>query len=372
MHGLLLGSGNDAASALAGLSGGMANTARLMNQTAARLQACDTRAVNDSGLDAPGQVTSAYDLALFGRAALADPGLATILRTTSYTFPAAGSSTGTGLGPQELPDPEPQPSAAQLPGRHRCEERVHRGRARLVRRQRDPGRAQLRGDPAARRGEHLARRRRDARLGLRHRVLGRPGGPAGRSGTGWPPDDLPRGRAAQHACRPALPHDPGGSGGGAASASVHPVGHRPAAVGRSRSGRRSRYGRWDRGPLAPPPEADDVPPTRFGRATTADRRGSRPRSDQRRSRGPSTRVSIPRPAPAIARAASTPVAPSTAPAAIAVAPCGRSAEGRRRRGAGRGRSPGPPELSASAPPRWPRGDARGRRRWWRPARPPAG
>jgi D-alanyl-D-alanine carboxypeptidase (penicillin-binding protein 5/6) len=92
LYGLLLGSGNDAASALAALGGGAPATAALMNGESARLQACDTHAVNTSGLDARGQVSSAYDLALFGRAALADPQVARILATTRYRFPAAGTA----------------------------------------------------------------------------------------------------------------------------------------------------------------------------------------------------------------------------------------------------------------------------------------
>jgi D-alanyl-D-alanine carboxypeptidase (penicillin-binding protein 5/6) len=89
-HGLMLSSGNDAATALSALAGGMPATAALMNALARRLGGHDTRAVNDSGLDAPGQVTSAYDLALFGRAALADPLLARLVATTTYAFPGKG------------------------------------------------------------------------------------------------------------------------------------------------------------------------------------------------------------------------------------------------------------------------------------------
>jgi D-alanyl-D-alanine carboxypeptidase (penicillin-binding protein 5/6) len=48
---------------------------------------------NTSGLDAPGQVSSVYDLALFGRALLRDPALAALVRTTVYPFPGAGHAT---------------------------------------------------------------------------------------------------------------------------------------------------------------------------------------------------------------------------------------------------------------------------------------
>ncbi|MFV0257338.1 MAG: D-alanyl-D-alanine carboxypeptidase family protein [Acidimicrobiales bacterium] len=88
-YGLLLGSGNDCAVALAELTGGPEIAAAQLNRTAADLGALDTRAVNTSGLDAPGQVSSAYDLALLGRAALADPGVAPILGATAYAFPGA-------------------------------------------------------------------------------------------------------------------------------------------------------------------------------------------------------------------------------------------------------------------------------------------
>lgn len=90
-HGLMLSSGNDAATALATVSGGKPTTARLMNEQAQRLGALDTHAVNDSGLDAPGQVSSAYDLALLGRAALADPLITRLVQTRSYNFPGKGN-----------------------------------------------------------------------------------------------------------------------------------------------------------------------------------------------------------------------------------------------------------------------------------------
>jgi D-alanyl-D-alanine carboxypeptidase (penicillin-binding protein 5/6) len=74
--GLLLVSGNDAANVLARLAGGdggRAATIRAMNAEAADLGAHDTVAVNPHGLDAPGQHTSAYDLAVIARAAFARP-----------------------------------------------------------------------------------------------------------------------------------------------------------------------------------------------------------------------------------------------------------------------------------------------------------
>ncbi len=74
--GLLLESGNDAANVLARVGGGPAGvpgTIEAMNAEARRLGADDTHAVTPSGLDGPGQFTSAYDLALIARADFARP-----------------------------------------------------------------------------------------------------------------------------------------------------------------------------------------------------------------------------------------------------------------------------------------------------------
>jgi D-alanyl-D-alanine carboxypeptidase (penicillin-binding protein 5/6) len=72
--GLLLNSGNDAANTLARLGGGadgVPGTLKAMNDEAHRLGAFQTRAVTPSGLDGPGQFTSAYDLALIARSCFA-------------------------------------------------------------------------------------------------------------------------------------------------------------------------------------------------------------------------------------------------------------------------------------------------------------
>jgi D-alanyl-D-alanine carboxypeptidase (penicillin-binding protein 5/6) len=70
---MLMVSGNDAANALATAAGGQAEAARLMNEEAKRVRAVDTHAVNPSGLDAEGQKSTAYDLALISRAAMQIP-----------------------------------------------------------------------------------------------------------------------------------------------------------------------------------------------------------------------------------------------------------------------------------------------------------
>lgn len=68
---MLMASGNDAANALARAAGGTRRTLADMDAEARRLQAFDTHAATPSGLDGPGQLTSAYDLALIARAGLA-------------------------------------------------------------------------------------------------------------------------------------------------------------------------------------------------------------------------------------------------------------------------------------------------------------
>ncbi len=86
-HALLLPSANDAAHALATANGGLAPTVSQMNAMARRLQALDTVAKTPSGLDANGQFSSAYDLALFARQAIALPAFLRVSGTTSYSFP---------------------------------------------------------------------------------------------------------------------------------------------------------------------------------------------------------------------------------------------------------------------------------------------
>ncbi|MDN5794567.1 MAG: hypothetical protein L0H79_02305 [Intrasporangium sp.] len=68
---MLMLSANDAAYGLADAGGGYDKTLALMNAKARQLCAFDTVALDPSGLDEPGQHSSAYDLALFGRAAMA-------------------------------------------------------------------------------------------------------------------------------------------------------------------------------------------------------------------------------------------------------------------------------------------------------------
>ena len=86
-NGMLMPSGNDAATAVANAYGGMEATTEAMNREAQRLGAIDTKVVNSSGLDEPGQVSTAYDLALIMRESLKDPKLQEIYKQHHVDFP---------------------------------------------------------------------------------------------------------------------------------------------------------------------------------------------------------------------------------------------------------------------------------------------
>jgi len=90
-YGMFLPSGNDAAHALARAAGGVHKTVALMQAEATHLQANDTHVVNPSGLDAPGQMSSAYDLALFARAGLGRSDFRHYCSTITYAFPGRHS-----------------------------------------------------------------------------------------------------------------------------------------------------------------------------------------------------------------------------------------------------------------------------------------
>jgi serine-type D-Ala-D-Ala carboxypeptidase (penicillin-binding protein 5/6) len=82
-------SANDAAVALAQATGSYGRGIALMNLTAHRLGASDTVAVDPNGLDAPGQHTSAYDLALIARQALKMPSFMHYDETRVFQFPVS-------------------------------------------------------------------------------------------------------------------------------------------------------------------------------------------------------------------------------------------------------------------------------------------
>jgi serine-type D-Ala-D-Ala carboxypeptidase (penicillin-binding protein 5/6) len=88
---MLMASGNDAANALARAAGSVPSTVAAMNATAKSIQAYDTHAATPSGLDGPHQLTSAYDLALIGRADLARADFRKYTAQKLGTIPAQGA-----------------------------------------------------------------------------------------------------------------------------------------------------------------------------------------------------------------------------------------------------------------------------------------
>lgn len=86
--GLLLMSGNDTAMALAEAAGGAKRTVDLMNRKAQALGAYDTFVQTPSGLDGWQQLTSAYDMAIFLRAAVNDPRFVAYDRVRTALLPA--------------------------------------------------------------------------------------------------------------------------------------------------------------------------------------------------------------------------------------------------------------------------------------------
>jgi D-alanyl-D-alanine carboxypeptidase (penicillin-binding protein 5/6) len=90
---MLVVSGNDAANTLATANGGLLKTVNEMNSEARRLNALDTQAINANGLDDPRQLTSPYDLALIGRAAMQLPAFRSYVSTKRYYMPAPRGRT---------------------------------------------------------------------------------------------------------------------------------------------------------------------------------------------------------------------------------------------------------------------------------------
>ncbi|MFI5871285.1 D-alanyl-D-alanine carboxypeptidase family protein [Streptomyces sp. NPDC051445] len=92
-QGVFLRSGNDAVQVLARMNGGVARTVAEMQARAVDLQALDTRVVSPDGYDHEGQLSSAYDLALFARHGLRNADFRAYCGTRAARFPAGGGRT---------------------------------------------------------------------------------------------------------------------------------------------------------------------------------------------------------------------------------------------------------------------------------------
>ncbi|WP_030912046.1 D-alanyl-D-alanine carboxypeptidase family protein [Streptomyces sp. NRRL F-5126] len=92
-RGVFLSSGSDAVHALAAMNGGWDATVTQMQREAKRLGARDTHVVSCDGYDHPGQVSSAFDLAVFGRAGLSNPQFAAYASTRDAQFPGKPGET---------------------------------------------------------------------------------------------------------------------------------------------------------------------------------------------------------------------------------------------------------------------------------------
>ncbi|WP_338001652.1 D-alanyl-D-alanine carboxypeptidase [Streptomyces naphthomycinicus] len=87
--GVFLRSGNDAVHVLSSMNGGVKQTVEDMQDHAEELQALDTTVVSPDGYDAPGQVSSAYDLTLFARSGLQKKDFREYCSTVSAKFGSA-------------------------------------------------------------------------------------------------------------------------------------------------------------------------------------------------------------------------------------------------------------------------------------------
>ncbi|WP_328309464.1 D-alanyl-D-alanine carboxypeptidase [Streptomyces sp. NBC_00442] len=97
-RGVFLRSGNDAVHVLAAMNGGIDKTVADMQKKADGLHALDTHVLSPDGYDAPGQVSSAYDLTLFLRAGLKSKDFTEYCGTASADFPGGPNTKGKPFG----------------------------------------------------------------------------------------------------------------------------------------------------------------------------------------------------------------------------------------------------------------------------------
>ncbi|MCX5385750.1 D-alanyl-D-alanine carboxypeptidase family protein [Streptomyces sp. NBC_00083] len=97
-RGVFLRSGNDAVHVLAAMNGGVDKTVADMQKKAEGLGAKDTHVLSPDGYDAPGQVSSAYDLTLFLRSGLRNKDFTEYCGTASAEFPGGPNTKGKPFG----------------------------------------------------------------------------------------------------------------------------------------------------------------------------------------------------------------------------------------------------------------------------------
>lgn len=118
-RGTFLRSGNDAVHVLAAMNGGWKSTVAQMQAKARALGARNTRVVSADGYDAKGQYSSAYDLALIGRAGLKDGQFAGFARTANARFPSSTRADGSHLSSYPIQNTNRLLTGANGIGRYR-------------------------------------------------------------------------------------------------------------------------------------------------------------------------------------------------------------------------------------------------------------
>lgn len=93
LHAMMMESSNGAAVAFADhIAGSVPTFTEMMDERAKSLGATNTHIIEPSGLDAPGQRSTAHDLALIAAAVIRDPWLSKVVRAKSHVIPWPGGT----------------------------------------------------------------------------------------------------------------------------------------------------------------------------------------------------------------------------------------------------------------------------------------
>ncbi|MFB9518432.1 D-alanyl-D-alanine carboxypeptidase [Streptomyces cremeus] len=118
-RGAFLRSGNDAVHVLAAMNGGWKSSITQMQAKARALGARNTKVVTADGYDAPGQYSTAYDLALFGRAGLRNKSFAGFAATARARFPDKTRADGSHISSYAIQNTNRLLTGANGVGRYR-------------------------------------------------------------------------------------------------------------------------------------------------------------------------------------------------------------------------------------------------------------